>query len=97
MYQDKLNKFQGSNSISSDDFFGDGSNKNKQSNYSSYTPDMNVLKSDLRDGVSKMAGKLSNMATNVMSSFQVKKNKKIIFMKISLAFFFIIQSTIKSC
>ena len=33
MYQDKLNKFQGSNSISSDDFFGDGSNKNKQSKY----------------------------------------------------------------
>jgi ADP-ribosylation factor GTPase-activating protein 2/3 len=72
MYQDKLNKFQGSQSISSDDFFGDGSSgKNKPSNYAAYTPDMNVLKSDLREGVTKMAGKLSNMATNVMSSFQV--------------------------
>lgn len=71
---DNLNRFQGSSSISSEDFFSDGkSNRSKQQSYSSSmnsTPDMNVIKADLKDGVTKMAGKLSNMASNVMSSFQ---------------------------
>ena len=72
MSQSKLSKFQGSTSISSDDYFGDGQ-KSQRSNYSSsnLTPDMNVIKQDLRDGVTKVAGKLSNMASNVMSSLQV--------------------------
>ena len=34
-----------------------------------------MLKADLKDGVTKMAGKLSNMASSVMTSLQVcKKN-----------------------
>lgn len=33
---------------------------------------MSVIKQDLKEGVTKMAGKLSNMASNVMSSFQVR-------------------------
>jgi ADP-ribosylation factor GTPase-activating protein 2/3 len=70
---DNLNRFQGSSSISSEDFFGDGKSNRKQS-YSGMnsTPDMNVIKADLKEGVTKMAGKLSNMASNVMSSFQKK-------------------------
>jgi hypothetical protein len=37
-------------------------------------PDLSVMKQDFKEGVSKMAGKLSNMASNVMSSLQVKIN-----------------------
>lgn len=72
MSQNKLSKFQGSTSISSDDYFGDG--KTTKSNYSSsnLTPDISVIKQDLKDGVTKVAGKLSNMASNVMSSLQRK-------------------------
>jgi ADP-ribosylation factor GTPase-activating protein 2/3 len=69
MNQDKLNRFQGSSSISSDDYFGNGKNKPSSNNYAG--PDMSVIKQDLKEGVTKMAGKLSNMASNVMSSFQV--------------------------
>ena len=71
MSQNKLSKFQGSTSISSEDYFGDG--KTTKSNYSSsnLTPDISVIKQDLKDGVTKVAGKLSNMASNVMSSLQV--------------------------
>lgn len=71
--QSKLNKFQGSTSISSDDYFGDGKPKQNYSNSSSMTPDMHVIKQDLKDGVTRVAGKLSNMASNVMSSLQVIK------------------------
>jgi len=71
MHQSQLNKFQGSSSISSDDYFGNGQSKSagKQSNIA---PDMYVIKQDLREGVTKVAGKLSNMASNVMSSLQRK-------------------------
>ena len=34
-------------------------------------PDMSVIKQDLREGVTKVAGRLSSMASNVMSSLQV--------------------------
>ena len=76
IHQDKLNRFQGSSSISSEDYFGDGKTK-PRSSYSgnNNTPDMSVIKQDLKEGVTKMAGKLSNMASNVMSSFQVRKEK----------------------
>lgn len=74
----RLNKFQGSSSISSEDYFGDGKAKNKSASSSTpygatYTaPDMTALKQDLKEGVTRMAGRLSNMASNVMSSFQVR-------------------------
>ena len=35
-------------------------------------PDMSFIKQDLRESVTKVAGRLSNMANNVMSTFQVK-------------------------
>jgi ADP-ribosylation factor GTPase-activating protein 2/3 len=80
--QEKLNRFQGSSSISSEDYFGDGKNKSRQSYGSNANaPDLTVIKQDLKEGVTKMAGKLSNMASNVMSSFQVRKNSN--FLKIS--------------
>lgn len=75
MNKSRLNKFQGSSSISSEDYFGDGSRPKSSSSSSSYTaPDMTVIKQDFKDGVSRVAGRLSNMASNVMSSFQVRVN-----------------------
>jgi len=71
MSQSKLTKFQGSTSISSEDYFGDGkTNKNSSYSAASLTPDLSVIKHDLKEGVTKVAGKLSNMASNVMSSLQ---------------------------
>lgn len=73
MNKSRLNKFQGQTSISSEDYFGDGSSKPRGASYgASYnTPDINAIKADLKEGVTRVAGRLSNMASNVMSSFQV--------------------------
>ena len=70
----RLDKFQGKSSISSEDYFGDGKPKSSQSSMLS-GPDIGMMKQDLKEGVTKMAGKLSNMATYAMSSLQVQKNK----------------------
>lgn len=65
----RLNKFQGKTSISSEDYFGDGRPKsNSQSGI--VGPDLSVMKQDFKEGVTKVAGRLSNMASNVMSSLQ---------------------------
>lgn len=66
--QNQLSKFQNSSSISSDDYFGNGDSR--RPNNSQMTPDMYVIKQDLKEGVTKVAGKLSNLASNVMSSLQ---------------------------
>lgn len=63
-----MSRFQGSTAISSDDYFGDGRTKPKP-NYNA--PDMTAIKQDLKEGVTKVAGKLSNLASNVMNSLQV--------------------------
>ncbi|XP_055855552.1 ADP-ribosylation factor GTPase-activating protein 2 [Episyrphus balteatus] len=77
-----LSRFQGSNSISSSDYFNDGSSSSTTSNRSSrrgYTtaanfnaPDMDDVKESVRQGVTKVAGRLSNLANDVMSSLQDK-------------------------
>ncbi|RNA23416.1 ADP-ribosylation factor GTPase-activating 2-like isoform X2 [Brachionus plicatilis] len=69
--QGRLNRFQGSSAISSDDFFGDGQAKPKP-NYNS--TEIGFMKQDFKEGVTKVAGKLSNMASNVMSSLQIVKD-----------------------
>merc|ERR1719356_1705613 len=74
-----LSRFQGSNSISSDMYFnrdtGAGAGGMRQS--SSYAsgfqaPDMDDVKESVRHGVTKVAGRLSGMASGVMSSIQEK-------------------------
>jgi len=74
-----LSRFQGSNSISSDMYFnrdtGAGAGGMRQS--SSYAsgfqaPDMDDVKESVRHGVTKVAGRLSGMASGVMSSIQDK-------------------------
>merc|ERR1712202_10590 len=71
-----LNRFQGSNSISSDMYFNrEGSQgMNKSQSYSSnlQAPDMGDVKESVRQGVTKVAGRLSGMASGVMSQIQDK-------------------------
>lgn len=71
-----LARFQGSSCISSSDFFqDDNSNKtfNKGYNTAAFTPpDLDDVKESVRQGVSKVAGRLSSLANDVMSSIQDK-------------------------
>jgi len=71
-----LSRFDGKNSISSADYFGDGHQRNQQQQSSFQSPLQNVdlddVKESVRQGVTKVAGKLSNLANGVMSSFQEK-------------------------
>merc|ERR1719436_483477 len=69
-----LTRFQGSNSISSDMYFNrdtgsGGSNVRQSQSYQNFqTPDME----DVKQGVTKVAGRLSGMASGVMNSIQDK-------------------------
>ena len=65
-----LSKFEGSSSISSSDLFGDDRQKFRQS-YGSNAPDLQDIKEGVRQGVTKVAGRISNIANGVMSSLQV--------------------------
>ncbi|XP_044749367.1 ADP-ribosylation factor GTPase-activating protein 2 [Coccinella septempunctata] len=64
-----LNRFQGSSSISSSEFFGNDRD-NQRNNVQYY--DVEEVKESVRQGVSKVAGKLSSLANGVMSSLQDK-------------------------
>jgi len=67
-----LNKFEGSSSISSDELFGSGPNRSSSSSSSSFTrTDLSDIREGVRQGVTKVAGRLSNFASGVMSSVQV--------------------------
>jgi ADP-ribosylation factor GTPase-activating protein 2/3 len=66
-----LQRFEGSSSISSDDLFGDNSSsRNNRSSYNS-GPDLQEIKDGVRQGVTKVAGKISSLASGVMTSLQV--------------------------
>jgi len=70
-----LNRFQGSNSISSDMYFNrETSNMSKSQSYTSnlQAPDMEDVKESVRQGVTKVAGRLSGMASGVMNQIQDK-------------------------
>ncbi|XP_061386890.1 ADP-ribosylation factor GTPase-activating protein 2 [Musca vetustissima] len=77
-----LSRFQGSSSISSADYFGDGSSQSSRggSRGNAYNtgvvnfqaPDLDDVKESVRQGVHKVAGRLSNLANDVMSSLQDK-------------------------
>ncbi|XP_074598164.1 ADP-ribosylation factor GTPase-activating protein 2-like isoform X2 [Brevipalpus obovatus] len=72
-----LSRFEGSNSISSDDYFGRPQNRSRVSSYanslSNATANLQDIKEGVRDGVSRVAGRLSSLATDVMSSFQARR------------------------
>ncbi|KAI8123368.1 ADP-ribosylation factor GTPase-activating protein 2 [Lucilia cuprina] len=73
-----LSRFQGSRAISSSDYFGDGSSQQQGSRgYNTavanfQTPDLDDVKESVRQGVHKVAGRLSSLANDVMSSLQDK-------------------------
>jgi len=71
-----LTRFQGSNSISSDMYFNretSGSSVRSSSSYQNFqAPDMDDVKESVRQGVTKVAGRLSGMASGVMNSIQDK-------------------------
>lgn len=66
-----LNRFEGSNSISSEDYFGSDSSRRSASASSYNTPNLYDIREGVRDGVTKVAGRLSSLANGVMSSLQV--------------------------
>ncbi|KAK6637593.1 hypothetical protein RUM44_008015 [Polyplax serrata] len=68
-----LSRFEGSSSISSADFFGDGSSSNARHSgltSSISAPDLDDVKESVRQGVTKVAGKISSLANGVLSSIQ---------------------------
>ncbi|XP_041351686.1 ADP-ribosylation factor GTPase-activating protein 2-like isoform X2 [Gigantopelta aegis] len=66
-----LSRLEGKSGISSDDVFG--TNKPSKPDYYSNTPDLQDIKDGVREGVTKVAGKLSSLANGVMNSLQRKK------------------------
>ncbi|KAH8364050.1 hypothetical protein KR084_001933 [Drosophila pseudotakahashii] len=73
-----LNRFQGSRAISSSDYFGDGTpggsagSRGSSVNFSAPDLDVESVKESVRQGVHKVAGRLSNLANDVMTSWQDK-------------------------
>merc|ERR1712156_1183533 len=66
-----LNRFQGSSSISSAEYFG-RQELSPQGRGSITTPDLDDVKESVRQGVSKVAGRLSNLASGAMTQLQDK-------------------------
>ena len=66
-----LNRFQGSSSISSAEYFG-RQELSPQGRGSITTPDLDDVKESVRQGVSKVAGRLSNLASGAMTQLQVR-------------------------
>lgn len=64
-----LSRFEGSNSISSAELFGREEMTGVNSTYQ--PPDLDDVKESVKQGVTKVAGKLSSLANGMMSSFQV--------------------------
>ena len=67
-----LSRVQGKSSLSSDEFFGRKTSSNRGSNYN--TPDLQDIKDGVRQGITKVAGRLSTITNSVVSSLQVRHN-----------------------
>lgn len=67
-HNSNLNRFQGSTSISSSDYFGTKDTSPSGAHF--HPPDLDDVRESVRQGVTKVAGKLSSLANGVMSSIQ---------------------------
>uniref|UniRef100_A0A1B0CJE7 Arf-GAP domain-containing protein n=1 Tax=Lutzomyia longipalpis TaxID=7200 RepID=A0A1B0CJE7_LUTLO len=74
-----LARFQGSSSISSEDFFDDGTGRSQQNRGASRMrnmdlrgPNLDDVRESVRQGVTMVAGRLSNLANEMMSTIQDK-------------------------
>nr|CAH0109315.1 unnamed protein product [Daphnia galeata] len=69
-----LSRFQGSSGISSSDYFGTGNTGRSKNTagpaYNIQTPDLDEVKESVRQGVTKVASKLSSLANDFASSIQ---------------------------
>ncbi|XP_076444728.1 ADP-ribosylation factor GTPase-activating protein 2-like isoform X6 [Babylonia areolata] len=69
-----LSRLEGKSSISSDDVFGTGHSSKSSSSYGSSTPDLQDIKDGVKQGITKVAGRLSTIANGVVSSLQDRMN-----------------------
>lgn len=67
-----MSRFEGSSSISSADYFN-RAEVTPGAGYTVQAPDLEDVRESVRQGVTKVAGKLSSLANGVMSSLQVFK------------------------
>lgn len=74
-----LSRFQGSTSISSSDYFGTKDTSHSSAHFQ--PPDLDDVRESVRQGVTKVAGKLSSLANGVMSQIQVRFNQFIFKLK----------------
>ncbi|XP_045606772.1 ADP-ribosylation factor GTPase-activating protein 2 isoform X3 [Procambarus clarkii] len=65
-----LARYEGSTSISSADLFGGTQTQRNYSGGSLQAPDLDEVRESVRQGVTKVAGRLGSLANNVMSSLQ---------------------------
>ena len=72
----QLSKFEGQNSISSADFYGNGPGSSRRDDYYNTGPDLQDIRDGMKQSVTKVAGRLSNIANGIVSSLQVGTGKR---------------------